>query len=461
MNNISKKIAFSLGIGFAIILGAPFAWGMGENAMLGLRVNGIPVGGKNKSELETFLIERNERLKNDKITLQSGKVREELPFSRYKAIYHADEIDHMLSLGREGNLWQQWVDRWTILFKGKGYMLKTSYDEKALQKDVKELEAKYGKPAKNAKPIFNGNTVTFEEGRPYLKIKTDELLKKLERDVERGVEVTEEIPVAESVLPDMTEEEAKKVNRVLSKYTTYFYEDENRSTNIRIAAEAISGVYLEPGETFSYNESTGKRSKENGYKEAPVIVNGKLEPGTGGGVCQVSSTLFNAVMLAGLKVTEISCHYSPVSYMPIGRDATVAEGYIDFKFKNNLTSGVYIYAVYEPGAVTIYMLGNQVDKPSDVEISTISDEVVPFKTIEKIDPSLKVEKEVDEGHEGRNVLIKQSVKWADGRTYEDTFFSDYEPKDTIITYQKKPEEKDKTVKTEKMKKSRKKENKNG
>ena len=82
--------------------------------------------------------------------------------------------------------------------------------------------------------------------------------------------------------------------------------------------------------------------------------------------------------------------------------------------------GVYIYAVYEPGAVTVRILGNQEDKPSFVEIVRKSDEVLPFKTVIRVDPSQEEDKKVEEGHEGHNVLVTQSVKWADGRIYHDS-----------------------------------------
>lgn len=116
----------------------------------------------------------------------------------------------------------------------------------------------------------------------------------------------------------MTKEAAKEINAVLAEYTTTFYPGGNRSRNIEIAANSISGRYIAPGVSFSYNQATGSRSSANGYLEAPVIINGKVEPGTGGGVCQVSTTLFNAVILSGLAVTERTCHYSPASYARSG-----------------------------------------------------------------------------------------------------------------------------------------------
>ena len=97
-----------------------------------------------------------------------------------------------------------------------------------------------------------------------------------------------------------------------------------------------------PGESFSYNEHTGTRTISNGYKNAPVIVQGVVQEGIGGGVCQVSSTLYNAVLYAGLEIESIKNHSIPSSYVPKGRDATVSGGAIDFIFKNNLKYPVYI-----------------------------------------------------------------------------------------------------------------------
>ena len=91
-------------------------------------------------------------------------------------------------------------------------------------------------------------------------------------------------------------------------------------------------------------------------------MDGKLVPDAGGGVCQVSTTLFNAVLLAGLAVTERTCHFAPVAYVPIGQDATVADNYLDFCFVNDLSKPVYLCAVYEPGALTMYVLGNREDE---------------------------------------------------------------------------------------------------
>ncbi|MCL2463053.1 MAG: VanW family protein [Defluviitaleaceae bacterium] len=124
---------------------------------------------------------------------------------------------------------------------------------------------------------------------------------------------------------------------LIGEYETEFsLEFKSRNTNIALAAKAIDNVVVEPGETFSYNEAVGPTTKANGYKKARTFFKGQKTYGYGGGVCQVSSTLYNAVEAAGLEVTERHEHSLPVEYVPDGKDAATSYGGVDLKFENNL-----------------------------------------------------------------------------------------------------------------------------
>ena len=420
---------------------APFLWTSDGKVIPGVTIHGTKAGGATEEELKELFSVKNADLLHGKLLLTKGDVHEEISYQSLSVRYDEKAIEKAMALGRTGGLFQRWCDRWRILLTGHSAAIDASFDEKRLTEDIAQLAAKYAKPPVNANPHFGKDgSVSFDEGRPSMKIDEAALQEAAALQLKKGESGEVEIPATDIQQPNMTKEAAKEINAVLAEYTTTFYAGGNRSRNIEIAANSISGRYIAPGASFSYNQATGSRSSANGYLEAPVIINGKVEPGTGGGVCQVSTTLFNAVILSGLAVTERTCHYSPASYAPIGRDATVAEGSLDFCFLNHLKHGVYVYAVYEPGAVTVRILGNQEDKPSFVEITQKSDEVLPFKTVTRIDPSQEEEKKVEEGHEGHNVLVTQSVKWADGRIYHDSFFSDYEPIDTVITYKVKPDD---------------------
>lgn len=125
----------------------------------------------------------------------------------------------------------------------------------------------------------------------------------------------------------------------------------NRVSNIYLACKKVSGIKLSPGEEFSFNNLTGKKNKANGYKYAPVLMNGEKSYGIGGGVCQVSTTIYMAALNAGLEITEHHNHSEPVAYAPEGMDATVVFGAKDFKFKNTTTGELYIYVWVSEGKV--------------------------------------------------------------------------------------------------------------
>lgn len=148
---------------------------------------------------------------------------------------------------------------------------------------------------------------------------------------------------------------------LLSRYSTsYAKSTNNRKSNVKTALGAFNGQIFEAEEEVSFNEITGARSKENGYKPANIILNGVYVEGSGGGVCQASTTLYNALLLAGLEITEVSKHSLPSSYVPLALDAMVSEGIADLKFVNNTNSQIYIktWGDNENVYVEIYGLKN-------------------------------------------------------------------------------------------------------
>ncbi|MFD0698727.1 VanW family protein [Paenibacillus sp. GCM10027628] len=144
-------------------------------------------------------------------------------------------------------------------------------------------------------------------------------------------------------------------------YVTYFNSNNNnRYHNMKLAANAINNVVIYPGETFSFNRVVGVRTPAKGYKLAKVIVRGEFSEGIGGGICQISSTLFNAVDRAGLKIVERYSHSRSVPYVPPGRDATVNWGGPDFSFTNNYNQPILIRAQASPGRVYITISSSDV-----------------------------------------------------------------------------------------------------
>lgn len=197
-----------------------------------------------------------------------------------------------------------------------------------------------------------------------------------------------ELPI-EVIRPAVTtsELEALGLRRLIGKYTTKFSaSNHKRTVNVRLGARTIDGAVIAPGGTFSFNDVVGPRTVDRGFLEADVIVNSELVPGVGGGICQVSTTLYNAVLLGGLEITSRMNHSLPVSYVPLGRDATVSYGAIDFQFRNNTGKHVMIKASTDRDTITVKVFGNAPDGVSVRIVTEVTDTIAPSQ-IQRVDPA--------------------------------------------------------------------------
>lgn len=189
----------------------------------------------------------------------------------------------------------------------------------------------------------------------------------------------------------------------LSTFTTrYDVSDRDRTTNLIIACQKINGKVLLSGETFSYNKTLGARTASAGYKNGKVYEGGEVVDGIGGGICQISSTLYNTALMANLQIVERRNHQFVTSYVPAGRDATVVYGAIDFKFKNTRKYPVKIVASAKNGIATVSMYGIKEENEYTFSFSTKTIASIPFTTKYKEDPSLApgVEKVKQKGANG-------------------------------------------------------------
>lgn len=193
---------------------------------------------------------------------------------------------------------------------------------------------------------------------------------------------------------------------LISSYTTkYDASNTNRSGNLKIAANKINGKVLMPGEEFSYNEVVGKRTIEEGYKNAKMYENGQVIDGLAGGICQISSTLYNAVLLANLEITERRNHSYTSTYVPAGRDATVVYGRQDFKFKNSRTYPIKIEANVANGIAEFKIHGIKEEVEYEIKIIPVTTQTIPYQTEYVPDPTLIPGQQVvkQAGHSGYKV----------------------------------------------------------
>lgn len=173
-----------------------------------------------------------------------------------------------------------------------------------------------------------------------------------------------------------------------AEFTTYYGSNPSRSGNIEHAASLLNGFVIAPGEVFSCSEAIGPVTEENGYLPAGTYVQGKVQEGIGGGVCQISSTLYNAALYAGLTVVERSAHSMVVSYVDPGRDAAIAEGFKDLKIRNDYKYPVVLEASAKDGALSIAIHTAEEDTGVEVTLeSVILSETEPGEAIVTVDKS--------------------------------------------------------------------------
>jgi len=204
---------------------------------------------------------------------------------------------------------------------------------------------------------FNTTTFTFTDDVPGARIDPDSLYAQMTELLDSGVTSKEVRVVPEKILAEVTKTELMNSFGLISAYSTQTTKDNNRNNNIQLSAQAINGKTVLPGEIFSFNGATGERTAARGYKEAPAISGGQSKDEVGGGVCQTSSTLFNAVARADLEIIERNPHAWPSSYIEKGFDATVNWPGLDFKFKNNTEWPIFIVAGYKNRQVTVNIYG--------------------------------------------------------------------------------------------------------
>lgn len=200
-------------------------------------------------------------------------------------------------------------------------------------------------------------------------------------------------------------------NRLATYTTNYDASNVNRNNNLVLASEKLNGTIVKPGEEFSYNKTIGERTIASGFKEAKAYAGGKVVLDVGGGICQLSSTLYNAALLTNLDITERHNHYFLTSYVPAGRDATVSWGSVDFKFKNNRKYPIKIESKVEDGVATVSIYGIKQDDDNTVLIDSKVTSIIP-KKVEYVKKSSGVSERTGEDgatSETYKTLLKNGV----------------------------------------------------
>lgn len=324
-------------------------------------VEGIDLSGKTKEEAVAalkYIFE--EQLKNRKINIAASDKNYDIEYSKLSPKYNIEEtVKEAYSYGKKVNLFSKYF----LLKDPKpvNYKLKVIYNEGFVKEFIKTVENDINRDPVNATLNTDGVNFTVIPEQSGIKLESDKLQKEISEKVQQNgsgdIAIKASIKSTEAKIKgDML----KDINATIGSFTTNYgaISSPQRANNIVIATKSINGKVLMPGDVFSFNDVVGERTEKKGYEAAPVIVDNKLESGLGGGVCQVSSTLYNAVYSSGMSSLERTHHTLPVHYVPEGMDATVDYGNIDYKFKNNFKYPIYIQAYTSGGNVTFVLYSN-------------------------------------------------------------------------------------------------------
>lgn len=306
-------------------------------------IEGIDVGGLTSQEGCQKVQEHFRRINFSYLNFNCSLTPEELGIDiDYESTFQELENRH---------IWQ----RVAMNFQETHFPLIKEYDKEKMRQALKAVGVGISIPPQNAAFKIVEDKIEIKAGIRGTKMEDDLLIKNI---TEGNLKNNYIIPIV-VVDPIITEKELEdlKPEALLGQYTTKFVKNKNRTENIKLACEAIKNTLLAPGEIFSFNDVVGPREEERGYLSAMIIQGGEFIPGLGGGVCQVSSTLYNSVLSAGLEIVERHAHSLPIDYVPPNQDATVVYGLKDFRFKNNTSGYLLLDYLIEDQYLTISIYG--------------------------------------------------------------------------------------------------------
>jgi vancomycin resistance protein YoaR len=294
------------------------------------------------------------------------------------------------------------------------------------------------RPAVDARVEVHGNQVVITPSRDGIQIDMPRLVSEMDQAAALSGGLRAVFVQVTIVTPRYTDAALRQMglSALGSEFTTYFDAgNQTRAANIALCAKLVDGAIVAPGKVFSLNDRVGPRTLNRGFDYAPVIVDGVLRQGVGGGVCQFATTLFNAVFFAGLPVVERHPHQFAIEHYPLGRDAAVSWGAADFKFKNDTAQPLMVRCWAGGGSLTVVIVGST-GRSVTYQTSAMTDVHKPAHA--RTDPRVVLDANVshgvtmmEQGAPGYGITVRRTVKLGGAVLFTDSFSSTYAPRDWI------------------------------
>lgn len=368
----------------AIIIAAAVALLSGEEIRDNISINGTNVSGLSKQKAESMLENMySKKIENAFISLKFDSKEWNIKYSDLGYTYNIEEaVDKAYKVGHTGDFFIQLTETMKAKIKTQNFELESSYNDVPINNLVSQISKEIDQEVIDATIKYIGTGFQITEEKIGRKLDQENIISMITEQLNKVEVAVLELPV-NVVEPIVKKSDLAVIQDNLGEFSTKFNAaDVDRSSNIKVATNSTNNVLVRPGEVYSVNEILGPRLAKFGYKDAKVIINNELVPGIGGGVCQVSSTLYNAVLLSNLKVIERQNHSLTLSYVGLGRDATISGDYIDLKFMNNTDYQIYIYGEVKGSWVKFIVFGKSEHPGRTVKINS--------ETLKTINPTVKV-----------------------------------------------------------------------
>lgn len=385
----------------------------------GVYVEGINMSNKSKEEaLKVIKDTKQAELKSQKMTLKGKDKKYDIKLEDIDFVYeYEDAIDKAYLIGRKGNFFEKYKEVMVVARKKEKVELKSHYDDTKIEEKVQKIAKELDVEVRDAKFTLNSGNISISDEKDGYKVDEEKLISQIKENIYKLDNI--DIPI-DTVKPKYTKEYYSQINGIIGESSTSFQTSAaGRINNIAISARAFNGRIIHPGESLSYNSTLGPVNAASGYQNAPVIVDGDLQPGIGGGICQTSTTLYNALLRADLTITERSHHSIPSAYMDKGLDAVVVGGYLDLKFKNDFDYPVYISSYISGKTVHFKIYGDKKNRDYTIQMQPKIVQVIPHRVKEVIkkDAAPGTKTLAQQGRNGYKVITyKHKVK--DGKIIE-------------------------------------------
>ena len=418
----SKKAGLILTVGAALFLaaGTPALADETDTISKNVYIGGVNVSGMTEEQATKAVEEKLGKGTGGNYTVKIGDETTTATAEDFGMEWTNREVVHeAMEVAKGGNLIKQYKDKKDLQVEPKNFEVAYAPNEQAVKTYVEKLAEEYNRDAEEGDITFANGYPEVTGGETGIAVNVDQsvssIMKALEGD---GTELT---VVAEVQKPSVTKEELSQVKDVLGTATTYYGSSYERNTNVEVGASKINGTLIMPGETFSVTAAVTPFNADNGYYPAPSYESGQVVDTYGGGICQVSTTLYNAVLKAELQVNERHNHTMLVSYVDPSKDAAIAEGLMDFVFTNNTDAPIYIYGVGYQGTLNFTIYGHETRDPNrsiSFRSETLSqtDASTNIKLVAKADQNIGYLNQTQSAHQGLEAVLWEDIVNPDGST---------------------------------------------